>query len=38
LRGQEQLYLWVVVGILGLTIAMVVPHVHHLGNVWRRDL
>jgi hypothetical protein len=37
LHGQEQLHLWVVVvGIVGLTIAMVVPHVHHLRNVWRR--
>jgi hypothetical protein len=38
LRGQELLHLWVVVvGIVGLTIAVVVPCVH-LRNVWRRDV
>jgi hypothetical protein len=39
LHGQELLYLWVVVvGIVGLTIAVVVPHVHHLRKIWRRDV
>jgi hypothetical protein len=39
LRGQKLLHMWVVVfGIVGLTIAMVVPRVHHLRNVWRRDV
>jgi hypothetical protein len=39
LHGQELLHLWVVVvGIVGLTIAMVVSCVHHLRNVWRRDV
>jgi hypothetical protein len=44
LHGQELLHLWVVVvGIVGLSvvclaIAVVVPHVHHLRNVWRRDV
>jgi hypothetical protein len=33
LRGQVMLHLWViVVGIVGLTVAMVVPCVHHLRN------
>jgi hypothetical protein len=42
LHGQELLHLWVVVigivglSVVGLTIAVVVPHVHHLRNVWRR--
>jgi hypothetical protein len=39
LHGQELIHLWVVVvGIVGLTIAVVVSHVHHLRNVWRRDV
>jgi hypothetical protein len=44
LLGQELLHLWVVVvdivglSVVGLTIAVVVPHVHHLSNVWRRDV
>jgi hypothetical protein len=44
LHGQELLHLWVVVvdivglSVVGLTIAVVVPHVHHLSNVWRRDV
>jgi hypothetical protein len=34
LLGQKFLHLWVVVvGIVGLTIAGVVPRVHHLRNV-----
>jgi hypothetical protein len=34
LRGQELLHLWVVVvGIVGLTVAVVFPRVHHLRNV-----
>jgi hypothetical protein len=42
LHGQELLHLWVVVigivglSVVGLTIAVVVPQVHHLRNVWRR--
>jgi hypothetical protein len=39
LHGQELLHLWVVVvGIVGLTVAVVAPRVHHLRNVWRRDV
>jgi hypothetical protein len=39
LRGQELLHLWVVVvGIVGLTVAVFVPCVHHLRNIWRRDV
>jgi hypothetical protein len=31
--------MWVVVvGIVSLTVAVVVPHVNHLRNVWRRDV
>jgi hypothetical protein len=33
LRGQKLLHLWVAVGVVGLTIAEVVPRVHHL-MVW----
>jgi hypothetical protein len=39
LHGQKLLDLWVVVvGIVDLTIAVLVPRVHHLRNVWRRDV
>jgi hypothetical protein len=44
LHGQELLHLWVVVvsiiglSVVGLTIEVVVPRVHHLRNVWRRDV
>jgi hypothetical protein len=32
-------HLWVVaVGIVGLTIPVIVPCVHHVRNVWRRDV
>jgi hypothetical protein len=45
LCSQELLHLWVVVvvGIVGLsvpglTVAVVVPLVHHLRNFWKRDI
>jgi hypothetical protein len=39
LHGQKLLHLWVVVvGIVGLTVAVVVPDAHHLRNIWRRDV
>jgi hypothetical protein len=45
LCSQELLHLWVVVviGIVGLsvpglTVAAVVPLVHHLRNFWKRDI
>jgi hypothetical protein len=39
LHGQKLFHLWVVVvGIVVLTVAVVVPRVHHLRNVWRRDV
>jgi hypothetical protein len=43
LCSQELLHLWVVVGIVGLSVAslaivVIVPHVHHLESFWRRDI
>jgi hypothetical protein len=43
LCSYELLHLWVIVGIVGLvvaslTIAVVVPRVHHQRNVWIRDI
>jgi hypothetical protein len=43
LCSQELLHLWVVVGVVGLSVAslavvVVVPHVHHLESFWRRDI
>jgi hypothetical protein len=39
LHGQELLHLWVaIVSIVCLTVAVVVPRVHHLRNIWRRDI
>jgi hypothetical protein len=41
LLGQELLHLWIIVvsivglSIVGLTIAVIIPCVHHLRNIWR---